>query len=241
MSSHLVQAISETPIFEGLPPERVGRVAAIFTVRTYERGEQILGPHDPTDRTFVMAAGTARSSRSAADGRAIAVGLLDPGDVFGRLPFSEGTVEERVEALDRCVVLRAAAGDVERLLLDEPAIAVAALAGFARRVRESEQRLESLAFHQVPARLARTILDLADRYGKMTPVGVRIDLRVTHGQLAELVATTRETLTKVAGWLRGEGIVTLERRQIRIHDYQALEDVAEGVRVMPGRTHRAAA
>ena len=97
-------------------------------------------------------------------------------------------------------------------------------------MRESEQRLESLAFHQVPARLARTILDLADRYGKMTPVGVRIDLRVTHGQLAELVATTRETLTKVAGWLRGEGIVTLERRQIRIHDYQALEDVAEGVR-----------
>ena len=95
-------------------------------------------------------------------------------------------MEERVEALDRCVVLRAAAGDVERLLLDEPAIAVAALAGFARRVRESEQRLESLAFHQVPARLARTILELADRYGKMTPVGVRIDLRVTHGQLAEL-------------------------------------------------------
>jgi CRP-like cAMP-binding protein len=93
----------------------------------------------------------------------------------------------------------------------------------------------------VPARLARVLLDLSDRYGKVTATGVRVDVRITHGQLAELVATTRETLTKVAGWLRSENIAALERRQIWIADYAALQEVAEGSRIMPGRAQRASA
>jgi hypothetical protein len=64
---------------------------------------------------------------------------------------------------------------------------------------------------------------------------VRIDLRLTHGQLAEIASTTRETLTKVAGWLRSEGLVTLGRREIWIDDAAGLEEVARGDRQMPGR------
>lgn len=238
MTSHLLQVMSDTPLFQRLAPERMPRVASIFSVRTYERGEQIIGPHDPHDRTFVVGSGVARSLATGSDGRAIAVGLLDPGAIFGRLPLGVEGNDERVEAIERCVVLRAAASDFERLVVEEPAVAVAAVGALGARARSAEERMAALSFQQVPARLAQSIVDLADRFGKVTPSGVRIDVRVTHGQLAELVATTRETLTKVAGWLRAEGIATLERGQIWVHDYDALTDVAEGARQMPGRTQR---
>lgn len=238
MTSHLLQVLSDTPLFQRLPPERMPRVASIFSVRTYDRGEQIIGPHDPQDRTYVVGSGVARALAMGADGRAIAVGLLDPGDVFGRLPLGVEGSDERVEAIERCVVLRASAADFERLVIEEPAVAVAAVGALGARARAAEERMAALSFQQVPARLAQSIVDLADRFGKVTPTGVRVDVRITHGQLAELVATTRETLTKVAGWLRSEGIATLERRQIWVHDYDGLLDVAGGVRQMPGRTQR---
>jgi CRP-like cAMP-binding protein len=238
VSGHLVHLLAETPILEDVAADHLPRIAPIFSARTYERGEQVLGAHDPRDRTYVIATGAARVSRTAPDGRSIAVALVDGGDVFGRLPFDDAPAEERVDALERCTVLRAAAADFERLLETEPTVALAVVAGMSRRLRASAKRLEGLAFHQVPARLARVLLDLSERYGKVTATGVRIDVRITHGQLAELVATTRETLTKVAGWLRAEDIALLERRQIWVRDYAALEDVAEGMRIMPGRAAR---
>jgi CRP-like cAMP-binding protein len=238
MPSHIARVVADTPLFESLSPERQLWAASIFSARTYESGEQVFGPHDADDRTYVIASGAGRVSRVDAEGRCIAVSLLDPGDVFGRAVMSEAAAGERVDTLERTVILRAASGDFERLLEREPRVAVSVVSSLARRLRECEGRLEALAFQQVPARLARALVDLAERYGKVTSGGVRIDVRITHGQLAELVATTRETLTKVAGWLRAEGIATLERRQIWVHDYALLEDVADGRCVMPGRTTR---
>jgi CRP-like cAMP-binding protein len=100
---------------------------------------------------------------------------------------------------------------------------------------EANRRLEQLACASVPSRLAEALLELADRRGRVTPRGVRVDLRLTHGQLAEMAGTTRETLTKVVGWLRGEGIAAVARSEIWIDDLATLEDVARGLRQMPGR------
>jgi CRP-like cAMP-binding protein len=240
-SAHLTHILSSLALFEGVPAERLGALAPIFTARTHERGEQLVSAQDPRGRTYLMAAGAARVSRVSPDGRSIAVALIDAGDVVGRLPFDDAAGGERVDALERCTVLRCSVADFEALLISEPTVALRVLGSFSRRIRVGGMRLEGLAFHQVPARLARVLLDLSDRYGKVTATGVRVDVRITHGQLAELVATTRETLTKVAGWLRSENIAALERRQIWIADYAALQEVAEGTRIMPGRAQRASA
>ena len=82
------------------------------------------------------------------------------------------------------------------------------------------------------------LTELADHFGKVTPEGVRIDVRLTHGSLAEMTGTTRETLTKVSGWLRSEEIASIERRMIWVQDWDALLAVEEGTRTMPGRTSK---
>ena len=238
-TAHLIHILSGLPLFDTVLPDRLALHAPLFTARTFERGEQMLGTHDGASATFIVAAGAARVSRVTPDGRSIAVALIDTGELYGRLPFDATPAGERVDALERVTVLRINAADFEAVLRAEPGIAIAVLGGLSKRLRASARRLEGLAFHQVPARLARVLIDLSDRYGKVTATGVRVDVRITHGQLAELVATTRETLTKVAGWLRAEGVASLERRQIWISDYAALQDISEGVKIMPGRAARA--
>jgi CRP-like cAMP-binding protein len=236
MNPHLLSAIRETPLFEGLSEERAARAAGAFCVRSYDRGETISGAADHEPRTYVMAEGVARAVRVNADGRCLTTGLVESGMVFGCLPFAADERSEQVEALVDCDVLRASTADLEALASVDPIVARNLARSNAQRLRGAEARLAALAFQPVPARLAGVVIDLADHFGKVTPTGVRIDVRLTHGALAEMTGTTRETLTKVSGWLRTEDIASIERRMIWVSDWDALVEVHEGGRCMPGRT-----
>jgi CRP-like cAMP-binding protein len=240
MNPHLLDQVSGNPLFRDLPAERVPRAASIFCLRTYERGETIAGAADAEPFTYVIADGVARAVAVDGEGRCVTTGLLDSGHLFGVLPAVDDARHEQVEALDACTVLRASTSDLERLLAVDPIVARNAAGLIADRLQDATARLEGLAFQPVPARVAGVLIDLADRFGKVTPEGVRIDVRMTHGTLAELTGTTRETLTKVAGWMRSEEIATIERRVIWVHSWDALVEVAEGRRCMPGRTARVA-
>ena len=236
MNPHLLNALSETPLFDGLSPDRVGRAAAAFSVRSYDRGETISGAADTDPRAYVLVDGVARSVRVNADGRCLTTGLVDPGMAFGWLPFAGDASAEQVEALVDCDVLRASTTDLEALAGVDPVIARNLARSNAERLRAAEARLAALAFQPVPARLAGVVIELAERFGKVTPEGVRIDVRLTHGALAEMTGTTRETLTKVSGWLRSEDIASIERRLIWVADWDGLVEVHTGARCMPGRT-----
>ena len=236
MNPHLLNAISETPLFEGLSQDRIARAAGAFCVRNYDRGETISGAADSDPRAYIMVDGVARSVRINSDGRCLTSGLIESGMVFGNLPFGEDARTEQVEALVDCDVLRASTADIEALASVDPIVARNLARSNGQRLRGAEQRLAALAFQPVPARLAGVVIELADHFGKVTPEGVRIDVRLTHGALAEMTGTTRETLTKVSGWLRSEDIASIEHRMIWVSDWDALVEVHEGVRCMPGRT-----
>jgi CRP/FNR family cyclic AMP-dependent transcriptional regulator len=93
----------------------------------------------------------------------------------------------------------------------------------SQRLRNVEDRLESLAFRGVAARLAGQLLELMDRYGRVTPQGIRIDERFTHMQLAEMIGTSRETLTKVLNELRESGLIDVRERLVWVLDADGLE------------------
>jgi CRP-like cAMP-binding protein len=230
-----MRAVPALPLFDGLDPTTMARVVAAFAWRTYERGDRIGWAERADARTVVMVSGAGRLVRIGPDRRLVGMGLLEAGAVFGRLPFSEDPPAERAEALSGVRVLGAPAAEIERIAMASPRLVANLLAHANERLATSGDRLASLAFQSVPARLAESLLELAERFGRMTSRGVRIDLRITHGQLAETISTTRETLTKAAGWLRTEEIAVLGRQEIWILDPEALADVAGGVRVMPGR------
>jgi CRP/FNR family transcriptional regulator len=239
----LVALLADVPIFEGVPSADVARVASAFSVRAYSRGDELSRPPGSAEQTSIVALGAVHVVRSGPDGRLLGVALLAEGGIFGALPFAASSAEERAEALCDSRVLTISTSDLERIAAAQPRVSANLLAEVGNRLAATTSRLSGLAFQSVPARLAASLLELAERFGRVTPRGVRIDLRLTHGQLAEMTSTTRETLTKVAGWLRAEGVVTLGRHEIWIEDPSGLEEVLRGERQMPGRgmLHRAGA
>jgi CRP/FNR family cyclic AMP-dependent transcriptional regulator len=232
-----VAALAELELFDGLEPHALVRVAARCSARAYARGERI-GDPGVSGCSHVLSSGAARLVRPAPAGRVLVVGLVEPGALFGRLPFADERPADHGEALGECCSLSIAAADLETLARVHPPLGEHLLRELAARVRAADDRLAALATQSVAARLAGALLELGERYGRVTPTGVRVDLRLTHTQLAELVVTTRETLTKVAGWLRSEQLVRLERRELWILDGQGLERVARGAREMPRRSTR---
>jgi len=228
-------ALSDLPLFNDLDPSEVARVAPAFGARMFGRGDLIDQNGSNDGRALLLVSGAVRLVRSGPEGRVVGIGLVEDGGLFGRLPFALTPATERAEALSAAHAVAVATRDLERIALAYPRVGANLAALVTQRLAACELRLASLAFQSVPARLAGSLLELADRYGRMTPRGVRIELRLTHGQLAEMASTTRETLTKVAGWMRTQGMVTLARTEIWIDDLAAIEAVARGDRQMPGR------
>jgi CRP-like cAMP-binding protein len=107
------------------------------------------------------------------------------------------------------------------LILSKPQVALRILEITGKRLREAEERLESMAFKGIPARLASLLLRLADEQGSNEVRGL------THQDLAESVGTYRETATQVLNDLKTQGLIEIGRKRIQILDREVLQEVAE--------------
>jgi CRP/FNR family transcriptional regulator, cyclic AMP receptor protein len=220
----LAARITDHELFDGLNDAATAEFDDRFSLICFRRGELIYSPFDAADAMYVVADGRVRLYRSASDGRQLTLSMVDAGGIFGRstvleLSTHDGYAEAMTDSALRVVRLP----DLERAVAAHPQIAVNLLRALSDRLRETEDNLESLAFRGVSARLAAKLLHLMDRYGRVTPNGIRIDERFTHVQLAEMIGTSRETLTKVINELRESGVIDIRERQVWVIDPEGLE------------------
>ena len=213
-----------TDLFDGLPDDVIDQLDDRLPATTFAKGELIYSPYERGDAIHVVETGRVRLYRSAPDGRQLTLAMLDRGMAFGQVATLEpDTFDCYAEAMDETRVRTLRLAELERVISLHPSLAVNLLRILAARLREAEDQLESIAFHGVPSRLAAKVLELMDRYGRVTPSGIRIDQRFTHMQLAEMIGTSRETLTKVINDLREAGLVDVRERMVWVLDVEGLE------------------
>jgi CRP/FNR family transcriptional regulator, cyclic AMP receptor protein len=214
----------DSDILEGLPDQVLADLGGRFGAARFGKGELIYSPFDRADAMYIVQTGRVRLYRSAHDGRQLTLAMLDEGEVFGCVsPEGDSLHDAYAEAMTDAVVRVLANADLERVTADHPQMAINLLRSLTERLRTTEDQLESLAFRGVPARLASQLLQLMDRYGRVTRTGIRIDERFTHVQLAEMIGTSRETLTKVMNELRESGFIDVRERLVWVLDADGLE------------------
>jgi CRP/FNR family transcriptional regulator len=227
--SHGTTDVADHQIFEGLTDSDLADLDDRFAMATFRKGELIYSPFDRGEALFLLENGRVRLFRSANDGRQVTLAMLDPGASFGQISVLDEPLHDAyAEAMADCVVRVLRVADLERSIADHPRVALNLMRSLSERLRTAEDQIEALAFHPVPARLAGKLLELMDRYGRVTPNGIRIDERFTHMQLAEMIGTSRETLTKVLNELREEGLLDVRDRLIWILDPDGLERLGRG-------------
>lgn len=113
---------------------------------------------------------------------------------------------------------------ITEVIKRHPDFAVKLFSSFSERLRQSDEVIESLLHREVSTRLATLLLNLGERFGEQNGVGTQLDMRLTHQDLANMIASTREAVSKVMSELQREGAIKVENRKIVLVDKDALAE-----------------
>jgi CRP/FNR family cyclic AMP-dependent transcriptional regulator len=221
-----VELLRRVSLFSELSGEELEKVARVAVPRSYPAGTIILREGDPGDTCYILRSGGARVVRQHADGRAITLTNLGPGEIFGELAMFDGEVRSAtVEAIDDVQAIAILAGDLKRLLNDHPEIAVKLLGALAERLRETNARISRQSFQKVSSRVAGVLVELVEtgtRAGRAAPPAGEVVVRSTQADLAQLAGTSREAASRFLATLQRAGVLTTKRGRIVVHDPAAL-------------------
>jgi CRP/FNR family transcriptional regulator, cyclic AMP receptor protein len=183
--------------------------------RRVARGGFVYRYGDAADPLYLVESGLVKLALCSASGRDLTLGLYGPGEVFGEEAVFESS--ERMSsaiAVEASVLVAIPRQFVHQLLERDSDVSAFLMRLLATRVRDSVSQIEKLAWSPVPARLAEALLRLASRAGVSDAVGTRVDLTITHQELANLIGSTRETTTATLNEFRRRGLIEFVRRQI---------------------------
>lgn len=213
--------------FAALPAEAATRLADSLVVHTYAPREFIMLEGDPSHGFYLMRSGKARIFRTGVDGREQSFRLIAAGDTFGEVPvFDRGPNPASVEALERCEAVLFPAAAVLDVVRGYPDAALALLLHFSRRLRLFTEIVEQVSLQTVPARLARYLYQLAREEGIQNGEGIRVPRSITHRDLASLVGSVREVVSRSLKVMEDDGILIVRRHEIVIRDLELLRELA---------------
>ena len=215
--------LRNVPFFTGLSDQELDLLADSLGRRTFNKGMIIYHEGSPGHTLYIIESGQVRIFLLGESGQEISVNIYSPGDVFGELALLDGLPRSAgVVAMERTVTLTLHREDFLRHLETAPRMARSILEVLSRRLRYTTTYAESLALLDVYGRVAAKLLELADRYG-VKKEGIEIELRLTQAELATWVAASRESVNKVLGTFRDQGLIEVEGQRITILDRRGLE------------------
>lgn len=219
MESVLVQV----PLFAALDPESADMLEATLTRRTIARGHVVFREGDPGDRLFVVMSGKVKISRAASDGRENLLAVLGTGEMFGELSlFDPGPRTATVTTVTEATLASLDHDDLRPLLIERPGVAVHLLQALAQRLRRTNEAMADLVFTDVPGRVAKALLDLAEKFGTPEADATRVRHDLTQEELAQLVGASRETVNKALSEFAHRGWLRIDGRSVLILDAERL-------------------
>jgi len=214
-----LEALSEIEIFQDLTDQEVEEIDRSTTMSTCEPGRVFYGPDEAGEVLFLLKKGRVQLYRLSPEGKKLVVAVLEKGAIFGEMSLvGQGMHNTFAEAVNECTLCVMSRMDVERIVDEKPRVALRFLESMAIRLRETEAKLEDLAFKSIPVRLAALLVDLAGESNS----GDTIE-GYTHQDLAEMLGTYRETATQTLNEFKSHGWVEIGRKRIRIVDPSALD------------------
>ncbi len=220
---HVDDVLGRTPLFGALDADGASALRAEMRNVEIERGERLFSEGDGGDKLYVVLDGKIKLTRTSADGRENLLSVLGPGEMFGELSLFDPRA--RTQTATALTDTRLAALDHQALsswLTGRPDMALHLLRALAQRLRRTNDVMTDLVFTDVPGRVAKALLDLADRFGVQRPDGLQVNHDLTQEELAQLVGASRETVNKALADFVGRGWIQLSAKSVLLVDLERL-------------------
>ncbi len=211
---------------DGTPASRQVLVDA-GAIQRVGNGRPLVCQGEPASAIAMIGMGRIRLTRALSDARTLSIGYRGTGDLVGEAALGGATIyRETAVATEDVEALLIPVATVLALAAADHAFGGGLLAVLVERHGDTEDRLASMLFRNVEARLAEFLVKAAQRWGSSEPRGVLIAAPFTHQDMAEMIGSTRETVTVTLGELRKKGLIEIDRRRVIVLDLGALKGAA---------------
>lgn len=217
------ESIIKSPIFGGLNPEQIDQLAEIGRDVHFTRGESIFLEGDQGNGFYVVAAGKIKVFKVSAEGKEQILHIYGPGQPFGEVPvFAGQNFPANALAVENSHLIFFPRQSFIDLISSNPSLALNMLAMLSMRLRQFTVQVENLSLKEVPGRLASYLIYLAEEQG----ASQNLQLPMSKGQLASLLGTIPETLSRIFNKMSAQGYIDVQGAQIVIKNITALQDLA---------------
>ena len=221
----IADEISKALLFNGLPAEQIEELAKICIDQKYEKGRELFSEGTVAKGFYLVVTGKIKIYKLSLEGKEQILHIFGKGEIFGEVPvFTGGNYPANAEAIEPVRALFFPRTSFTELIGREPAIAVNLLGILSQRLRRFTNLIEDLSLKEVPGRLAAYLIYLGERSESRQ----NLELEITKAQLASLLGTIPETLSRILAKMAQQGIISVEGRKISVLDRKALESLAAG-------------
>jgi CRP-like cAMP-binding protein len=229
MTAPSADVLRASPLFAGLPPRDVDALAAVARQERVRARQTIFVEGDPARWFCLVVSGHVRIFRQSRGGKEVVLELLGPGEPFGGVAVIERRpYPASAQATEASVILKIPQEAIIAVAERHPALIREMALLIGRRLRAAHDSVKSLAADPVEARLAATLLRLAEREGTRSREGVVLPFHLTRQSLADMSGTTVETAIRVVSRWQREGLVRDEGGRLVLADARALRELVEG-------------
>ncbi|MEO6714471.1 MAG: Crp/Fnr family transcriptional regulator [Mycobacteriales bacterium] len=216
-------SLRRVSLFSGLDDDSWKSLRSRLKESARPRGTLIFAEGDAGGQLHVILSGKVKISRAAVDGRENLLAVLGPGDLFGELSlFNPGPRTATATTITDAQLATFSHDDLRPVIIEQPEVAAELLRVLAERLRQTNDAMADLVFTDVPGRVAKALLSLAERFGETDPDGVRVHHDLTQEELAQLVGASRETVNKALSDFAGRGWLRVDARAVVLLDLERL-------------------
>ena len=221
---NILNIISAIPLFNGLPDDQLSAIRQIALEKQYNKGQTIFSEEDETKGLFVVVDGRVKIYKVSSEGKEQILHIIETGQSFGEVTvFTGQQMPANAQTLAKSRLLLFPRSAFVGLVTANPSLALNLLAIMSKKLRQFAVQIENLSLKEIPARLASYLIYLAEEQGSADAV----TLDVSKGQLASLLGTIPETLSRIFAKLSRQNLIRVEGPKITLLDFEGIEDLSE--------------
>ncbi|MFC2083429.1 Crp/Fnr family transcriptional regulator [Bacteroidota bacterium] len=213
-------------LFEGLEKKSMEQLNKITTMQEINKSQPIYFPQDPSNSIFFLKKGRVKLTRTSPEGKEMIVALINLCEVFGEMSIiDDGERTDYAFALDPCLICAISKQDFRKFIESNPGLnlKITKLIGF--RLRKFSERIEDLVFKDATQRVVSFLFSLAEEQGKKIGEEILIKPFLTHQDIAELTACSRQTVNAILTDLREKSIINFDRKKLIIRRESELKNI----------------
>ena len=213
-------------LFEGLSTEKMMELNKKLSMSNVDKNEIIYFADEPSNSIFLLKEGNVKLARVSDDGKEAITAILKPGEIFGELAItSESSRDDTAIALDKAVICTISKENFENLLIENPKFNLRITKLIGMKLQRVARNLENLTFKDSSTRVIEFLTGYAEEYGKKIGDEIFVKTTLTHQDIANLTATSRQTVTTIMNNLKEKKIIDFSRNKIIVRNPEKLRTI----------------